>query len=254
MNIGNIRYTYNPRPNPTLHYKLDPGEPGIASPTSASQSVGKVASHELTNLRRFKREAAEDGGIVVESSIYVNFQQKGAFLAATSGKSKARVLIPDEKPTAEPELPGSVEETEKNKPELLFDPILEAKITNLEKEDQKLQGDSIKKPVSLEDSITKEQNNLEEEKGRLKQLINKAPFAKDNLESLFDKEKDNVFLENKLERIEARLSYLEQLEEARKMNSLYTGLTGSESNPLIMAGIQDTGAEITAGNWLDVQV
>lgn len=253
MKIGNVRYIYNPNPNPTLRYKLDPGEPGIASPAPASQSVGKVASHELTNLRRFKREAAEEGGIVVESSIYLNFQHKGAFLAATSGRSKARVLIPEEKAAFEQTIERIPEEKDKDKTALLFDPVLEAKLNKLEIDDRLSRNDGSKNPVSFEKTISKEQTVLEEEKGRLKQLLKKPSEAEDKLESLFNKEKDNLFLENKLERIEARLSYLDQLDEARKMNSLFSVLSGSPAEPVNLAGLQDTGAEITAGTWLNIK-
>jgi hypothetical protein len=80
--------------NPVLRYKLDPGEPGLATPSKASDSIARVALHEATNLRRFKREAAEDGGIVVYSAIGLNIKFSGSFLSAVSGKSKALIIQP----------------------------------------------------------------------------------------------------------------------------------------------------------------
>lgn len=261
MKIGTVRYVYNPNPNPTLHYKLDPGEPGIASPAPASRSIGKVAAHELTNLRRFKREAMEEGGIVVQSSIHLNLQSKGAFLAATSGKSKARVLIPEKDITPGPELAeitgnqgdisdiAGIDEVEKNKPDLLTDPVLEVKLNNLENEErqQELPAEAV---PTLKENIAKEQTTLEEEKGRIKQLLDKTGKA----DSIGKEEKDDLYLAGKLERVEARLSYLDQLEEADKLQDLFSDLSLGPAAPMPLAGLQNTGAEETAGAAFDVLV
>ncbi len=83
--------------NPILYYKLDPGEMGIAAPASASQSVLRVASHELGNIHRFEAEAMEKGGIVIYENIYLNRQFVGSFLAARSGESKAYIIFPKHK-------------------------------------------------------------------------------------------------------------------------------------------------------------
>lgn len=80
--------------NPMLRYRLDLGEPGIAAPARASQSVARVASHELRNILRFKREAAREAGIVVYQGIKLNLSQRGPFLAAVSGHSEARIIFP----------------------------------------------------------------------------------------------------------------------------------------------------------------
>ncbi|MBW2123413.1 MAG: hypothetical protein JRH07_16445 [Deltaproteobacteria bacterium] len=79
--------------NPMLRYRLDLGEPGIAAPARASQSIARVGSHELGNVLRFKRKAAREGGVVVYQSIKLNLSQRGPFLAAVSGRSEARILF-----------------------------------------------------------------------------------------------------------------------------------------------------------------
>ena len=81
--------------NPTLYYKLDPGEMGIAAPASASQSVLRVAAHELGNIHRFEAEAMEKGGILIYENIFLNRQFVGSFLAARSGESKAYIITGD---------------------------------------------------------------------------------------------------------------------------------------------------------------
>lgn len=86
--------------NPVLHYRLDPGEPGIPYPSRASMSVARVASHEAGNIMRFRSKAAREGGIVVDTKIYLNRKQVGPYLAATSGYSEARIIYPDRRSAA----------------------------------------------------------------------------------------------------------------------------------------------------------
>ncbi len=81
--------------NPRLHYKLDLGEPGIAAPASASQSILKVTSHEQQNINRFRAEAAREGGYVIYDAITLSLSYQGSFLAARGGLSTARVIYPD---------------------------------------------------------------------------------------------------------------------------------------------------------------
>jgi len=78
--------------NPTLYYKLDPGEMGIAAPAKASESILRVVAHELGNIHRFVAEAALEGGIVVYSNISLDLAFEGSFLAARAGKSEARII------------------------------------------------------------------------------------------------------------------------------------------------------------------
>jgi hypothetical protein len=86
--------------NPLLRYRLDPGEPGIPYPSKASMSVARVAGHEVGNIMRFRRKAAREGGIVVDTKIYINRKQVGPYLAATSGYSEARIIYPERRETA----------------------------------------------------------------------------------------------------------------------------------------------------------
>lgn len=82
--------------NPILGYKLDPGEPGIASSAPASLSINRVLSQETSNLIAFKKQAAINGGYVVYSKISLDMQKRGAFLAAVAGKTEVKIAYPNE--------------------------------------------------------------------------------------------------------------------------------------------------------------
>jgi len=88
MNVNNAAL------NPILHYKLDPGEWGSSAPATAGTSVAHVASHESSNIMRFESEAAKKGCYVVAKDLYLNLQQDGMYLAATSGRSSVLTYCP----------------------------------------------------------------------------------------------------------------------------------------------------------------
>ncbi|RLB83036.1 MAG: hypothetical protein DRH17_03800 [Deltaproteobacteria bacterium] len=96
--------------NPMLHYRLDLGEPGVATPSRASQSIMRVTAHELQNIQRFKAEAAREGGIVVYHGVKLNLSYEGAYLAAIGGLSQARVVYPNGKQDVFNQAPGGSEE------------------------------------------------------------------------------------------------------------------------------------------------
>ena len=54
--------------NPVLHYRLDPGEPGIRTSAPASQSALLVHAQEQRNETRLVRNAINRGEVVVDSS------------------------------------------------------------------------------------------------------------------------------------------------------------------------------------------
>ncbi|MEJ5257578.1 MAG: hypothetical protein WHS64_04940 [Fervidobacterium sp.] len=92
--IGSVRTGSQVIVNPTLGYKLDPGEPGIPSGAPASQSVLRVMSQEFANYIDFKKQAAEQGGVIISGGIYLDMQKRGSFLAAVAGKTKVLIYIP----------------------------------------------------------------------------------------------------------------------------------------------------------------
>ena len=88
MNVSNAAA------NPILYYKLDPGEWGSSAPATAGSSVAHVSSHESSNILRFESEAARKGCYVIAKDLYLNLQQDGMYLAATSGRSSVITYCP----------------------------------------------------------------------------------------------------------------------------------------------------------------
>ncbi len=80
--------------NPILYYKLDPGEWGSSAPATAGTSIAHVSSHESSNILRFESEATKKGCYVVAKDLYLNLQQDGMYLAATSGRSSVLTYCP----------------------------------------------------------------------------------------------------------------------------------------------------------------
>ncbi|WP_036221517.1 hypothetical protein [Mesoaciditoga lauensis] len=80
--------------NPILYYKLDPGEMGIATPSSAMLSISRVAGHETGNAVRARADAIANGGYVIYSVITLDMRKRGAFLAAVAGKTTVEIYYP----------------------------------------------------------------------------------------------------------------------------------------------------------------
>ncbi|QTA38585.1 hypothetical protein JYK00_03480 [Thermosipho ferrireducens] len=89
--------------NPTLGYKLDPGEPGLSNSAPASRSVLRVLTQELSNYYAFQREALRQGGFIISGGISLDFRKRGSFLAAVAGKTKVWMYIPKSNPWEKPE-------------------------------------------------------------------------------------------------------------------------------------------------------
>lgn len=83
--------------NPTLGYRLDPGEPGLAYSAPASRSILRVLFQEISNLVAFKKEAMREGGYVVYSNISLDLRKRGSFLAAVAGRTQVLVYKPVER-------------------------------------------------------------------------------------------------------------------------------------------------------------
>lgn len=81
--------------DPKMRYKLDLGEPGLATPARASDSILQVISHEQQNMNRFRAQAAREGGYVIYGAITLNLAYQGSFMAAQGGLSTARVIYPN---------------------------------------------------------------------------------------------------------------------------------------------------------------
>lgn len=82
--------------NPTLGYKLDPGEPGLPYSAPASRSIIRVLSQEISNWLAFKREAERNGGVIIQGGITLDLRKRGSFIAAIAGKTTAWIYYPSQ--------------------------------------------------------------------------------------------------------------------------------------------------------------
>lgn len=71
--------------NPLTFYRLDPGEPGVAPPTPASQSAFTVFSQEARNRQRLKTEALMEGKEVIFLNTEYKLRKNGSFLTMVGG-------------------------------------------------------------------------------------------------------------------------------------------------------------------------
>jgi hypothetical protein len=71
--------------NPTLGFRLDPGEPGMLRRGKASEATLLVTSQEHRNLVRMKSEAIRDGRVIIHAGIKFGRKFAGSFLTTASG-------------------------------------------------------------------------------------------------------------------------------------------------------------------------
>ena len=223
--------------NPTLRYKLDPGEPGMATPTPASRSIAKVATHEATNIRRFKKEALEDGGVVVYSYIYLNLQFQGSFLAAVSGKSKALVIVP-------------AEESKTN--ENIKVPALKDSKEN-EKVPEKVKHDSEDIKNAIAEITNGETAKID---GTIRKLENDKLLLRGQLSNIENTTKDDemksTYNENRIKEIESKIEYLEQKKELEKQKEYFKSILASYNMANKLVGLIYNSSTVNeSGNLLD---
>jgi|GEM_PF-5601985 len=243
--------------NPQLHYKLDPGEPGLATPSPASKSIARVATHEATNIRRFKREAAEEGGIVVYSYIYLNLKFAGSFLAATAGKSKALIIYPAK---------------EDDKSKLSFEPDTEKDkekentIYNKKNDETGINGlngeENEKNPLQFNpvenEEVKKIDNDLEElknEKTRLKNQLSGITENKNNIQYYDNAKPNNNYLEAELERIEKKIRYLEAQKEIEQQREFLNRIVQSTTTTINLISLNlNNQLNNNLGNLIDTMI
>jgi hypothetical protein len=71
--------------NPTLGFRLDPGEPGMLRSGKATQATLLVTGQEHRNLVHLKSEAIRDGRVIMSANVKFGRAFKGAFLTTTNG-------------------------------------------------------------------------------------------------------------------------------------------------------------------------
>jgi len=71
--------------NPTLGFRLDPGEPGMLRRGRATEATLLVTGQEHRNLVRLKSEALREGRVIIHASSKFGRAFQGPFLTTTSG-------------------------------------------------------------------------------------------------------------------------------------------------------------------------
>ncbi|MCX8064802.1 MAG: hypothetical protein N3G21_06475 [Candidatus Hydrogenedentes bacterium] len=71
--------------NPYTYYRLDPGEPGVAPPTPASQSAFTVFAQESRNRNRLQSEAILEGKDIIFVNTEYKVRKNGSFVTIVGG-------------------------------------------------------------------------------------------------------------------------------------------------------------------------
>ncbi|MFC1744145.1 hypothetical protein ACFL35_09125 [Candidatus Riflebacteria bacterium] len=112
--------------NPTLHFRLDPGEPGLAPPTPASRAALTVIQQEMHNLNRFVNDSTRENRTVVKKRVTYDVAFAGNFLTVRGGHTEVKSIPTTELARSpinpEPEQPGlttTTNEEPKSEPNIL---------------------------------------------------------------------------------------------------------------------------------------
>ena len=77
-----------PITSPVLHFRLDPGEPGVLQSSPAGTSTVRVFGQETRNLTRLKAEAAREGKSVIYADVSLGLRKVGNRVVAASGHTR----------------------------------------------------------------------------------------------------------------------------------------------------------------------
>ncbi len=80
--------------NPSLGFRLDPGEPGVLRSAPASQSTLRVAEQEGRNTRRLEAAALRAGRVVTRSTRTFTRGDTGSFLGTLAGQTRVESVEP----------------------------------------------------------------------------------------------------------------------------------------------------------------
>lgn len=80
-----------------LHYKLDPGEPGMLKSARAETSTLQVTGQETRNLQRLRHDAFSGGKVVILSGITYDRGFEGTMPVVRAGHTRV-VSVADDKP------------------------------------------------------------------------------------------------------------------------------------------------------------
>ncbi len=182
--------------DPTIYFRLDPGEPGVRTSARASESTLLVTAQELRNINRLKAEAIEEGREVVYANITYRPDSVGPYHTVTSGHT---VVVSAERKDTTEDFPPGIEDNTKNSNDNQIsdrsDSILDNTKTHVTSgpEDQEDIQDKIKELrveiTGLEQELKMKDNDIALQSiGKVSLLISQIEQKKEKLASLMNKE------------------------------------------------------------------
>jgi flagellar biosynthesis GTPase FlhF len=207
-----IHSVASPLHNPTLGFRLDPGDPGLLRQAPASESTLRVFQQELRNLVRLKGEAAMRGERVIYADLDLYFSRNGSYVSANSGHTtvvsvgEARTVRPSE----------DVRDQEPSE----------------SKESEAAGQTAAAEEARQEEQIEETQTALERKKAELEQKIDEKRTAQEDPVEVRLRPESEAELRQKLEEVDQALRQLEvqRLQKmAERMNALLGAAAESSS-------------------------
>jgi len=119
--------------NPTVAYRLDPGEPGVANPARAAASAYTVVGQESRNRARLKAAALQEGQDVLLLKTEYKVRKVGSFLVPVGGLT---TIVTREAPQSQATQPERDEARPQNE---AIQPVSDRRVLELEAEQQRLE-------------------------------------------------------------------------------------------------------------------
>lgn len=227
-----------------IRYRLDPGERGVAFWATPSQSIARVASHELGNLLQFRAKAMREGGYVVYSRLKLDLVGLEGKLAARAGRSEALIVYPRGRKVVLPDNPflyreigpsprgPEGREDERADPEGKAPKLFEEEIEELEES-----------PLERSDLLEEELTSLEARRERLQRERERAEerLRRERAMSMLEErapagDEEERRIEAELRRIEAAIASKRAEELSRKLGALlYQAISKTSGLAMTMA-------------------
>jgi hypothetical protein len=214
-----IHSVASPLHNPTLGFRLDPGEPGLLRQAPASESTLRVFQQELRNLVRLKGEAAMRGERVIYADLDLYFSRNGSYVSANSGHTTVVSVGEARTPPYEGGAWGGREAAQAQEPPE-------------SKKSEETGQTAAAEEARQEEQIEETQTALERKKAELEQKIDEKRTAQEDPVEVRLRPESEAELRQKLEEVDQALRQLEvqRLQKmAERMNALLGAAAESSS-------------------------
>jgi len=198
--------------NPTLHYRLDPGEPGLRQ-ARASESALWVTAQERRNIRRLEAEARAEGQQVVYENITYLFGRDGSYSSIRAGHT---VVVTRQMPASSPASLAAFQQDQQqtDQPSSV--------------QGQKDEATSHKDAPPGEkttDELKVEKEQLTQRQTRLEQKVEEADKAKQNRTLTETDPVKKALVERELKEVRQKLREVEEKLQKRRMEEAQQNLS-----------------------------